>query len=189
METERDEIYWICLWGAECVNCARSDLWGADAARCPPTRPPVRLPEKKTSFKYPLPKLIEALSKISCSQEDQSIYLLDYRSLISDVIDEAVGVNFKKIRLSLAQIKNIPREIPKYFPKMYDHSICDTPIYWGDCKQYTYRKSATIAVTWIAENVRHSNFLANAKETYLIAKPQCMLNTQKSDKTGYNKIL
>ena len=54
-----------------------------------------------------MPQLIEAMNKTSCSLEDQNIYLLDYRSPVSDAIGEAIGADFKKRRLTFAQIKNI----------------------------------------------------------------------------------
>ena len=66
-----------------------------------------RLLEKKMNKAFPLPRLIEALNRIECSLEEENIYLFDHRSLISDAIGHAVGVNFTKKRLPLGQIKNI----------------------------------------------------------------------------------
>jgi transposase len=66
-----------------------------------------RLLEKKLSYKYSLPQVIEALKKISCSLEEENIYLFDYRSAISEAIGDAIGVDFTRKRYRLGEIKNI----------------------------------------------------------------------------------
>jgi hypothetical protein len=67
----------------------------------------VRLLEKKLNYAFPLTQLIETMGKISCSFEEQNLYLFDYRNPVCDALGKAIGCDFTKKRLSLAQIKNI----------------------------------------------------------------------------------
>jgi len=50
---------------------------------------------------------VECLNRISCSLEQENIYLFDYRSEISEAIGEALGIDFTKKRLRLNEIRNI----------------------------------------------------------------------------------
>ena len=62
-----------------------------------------RLLEKKMDYAFPLSRIIDTMNKISCSLEDENLYLFDYRNEISD----AIGVNFSQKRRRLSDIKNI----------------------------------------------------------------------------------
>ena len=62
---------------------------------------------KKTDGKYSAARIIECLNKIACSNEQDNIYLFDYRCEISDAVGNALGIDFTRKRLRLADIKNI----------------------------------------------------------------------------------
>jgi transposase len=65
----------------------------------------VRLLQKLTDKIYPAKQIIEALRRIECSNEQDNIYLFNYRSKVSDKIGVAVGVDFSKKRMRLGEIK------------------------------------------------------------------------------------
>jgi transposase len=65
----------------------------------------MRIMQKKTGKLYSAEKIVECLSRISCSNEHENVYLFDYRSEISDAIGEALGIDFTNKRLSLGDIK------------------------------------------------------------------------------------
>jgi len=67
----------------------------------------LRLLQKKTNQQYSTGRIIECLNKISCSYEQDNLYLFDYRSEISDAIGDACGIDFTRKRLRLSEIKNI----------------------------------------------------------------------------------
>jgi transposase len=67
----------------------------------------VRLLQKQTGHRFSCEKIVDCLNHISCSNEQENIYLFDYRSETSDALGEAVGIDFSKKRLRLAEIKNI----------------------------------------------------------------------------------
>ena len=67
----------------------------------------MRLIQKKTGRQYSAERIVECLNKIACSNEQDNLYLFDYRSEISDAIGNALGIDFTKKRLRLAEIKNI----------------------------------------------------------------------------------
>jgi transposase len=67
----------------------------------------VRLIQKKTSYCFTPQQIIACLGNISCSLEDESTYLFDYRTKISDDIGKAFDIDFTKKRLPLNRIKNI----------------------------------------------------------------------------------
>lgn len=67
----------------------------------------IRLLEKFTGRLYSSEKIVECLNRISCSHEQENIYLFDYRSEVLDAIGEALGIDFNKKRLRLNEIKNI----------------------------------------------------------------------------------
>ena len=73
----------------------------------------IRLMGKKTGRKYSAEKIISCLNNISCSNEQDNLYLFDYRSKISDDIGDALGIDFTRKRLYLAEIKNILAESKK----------------------------------------------------------------------------
>ena len=67
----------------------------------------MRLLQKKTGRKYSAETIAQCLNKIACSNEQDNLYLFDYRSDISDAIGSALGIDFTRKRLRLADIKNI----------------------------------------------------------------------------------
>jgi len=67
----------------------------------------LRLLQKLTNRQYSAERMIECLNKISCSNEQDNLYLFDYRSEISDAISNVLGIDFTRKRLRLADIKNI----------------------------------------------------------------------------------
>ena len=73
----------------------------------------IRLIQKKTERRYSAEKIIECLNKIACSNEEDNLYLFDYRSEISDAIGNALNIDFTKKRLRLSEIKNILAESKK----------------------------------------------------------------------------
>jgi len=73
----------------------------------------IRLLQKKTARKYSPEKIVECLNNISCSIEQDNLYLFDYRREISDDIGKALDIDFKMKRLRRAEIKNILAESKK----------------------------------------------------------------------------
>jgi len=73
----------------------------------------IRLLQKKTGRKYSPKKIVECLNNISCSNEQDNLYLFDYRREISDDIGKALGIDFKNKRLRRSEIKNILAESKK----------------------------------------------------------------------------
>jgi transposase len=67
----------------------------------------IRLIQKKTNRQYSAERIIECLNKIACSNEQDNLYLFDYRSEISDTLGNVLGIDFTRKRLRLADIKNI----------------------------------------------------------------------------------
>jgi transposase len=73
----------------------------------------IRLIGKKTGRKYSPEKIIESLNRISCSNEQENLYLFDYRSKVSDAVGKALGIDFTRKRLRQGEIKNILAESKK----------------------------------------------------------------------------
>ena len=67
----------------------------------------MRLLQKKTGRLYSSEKIVDCLNKISCSLEQENIYMFDYRSEISDAIGSAVNIDFTHKRMRLLDIKKI----------------------------------------------------------------------------------
>ena len=67
----------------------------------------IRLLEKFTDRRFSSKRIVECLNRISCSHEHENIYLFDYRSEISEVIGNALGLDFNKKRMRLSEMKNI----------------------------------------------------------------------------------
>ena len=67
----------------------------------------LRLLQHKTGRQYSAEQIIQCLNRIACSHEQDNLYLFDYRSEISDDIGHALGLDFTRKRLRLAEIKNI----------------------------------------------------------------------------------
>ena len=73
----------------------------------------MRIIQKKTDRLYSAEKIVECLSRISCSNEHENVYLFDYRSEISDAIGVALGIDFTNKRLRLGEIKKILAQTKK----------------------------------------------------------------------------
>jgi transposase len=95
------------------VYVSREDRIGAHFLSCFIALVIIRLIQKKTKQQYSAEKIIECLNQIACSNEQDNLYLFDYRSEISDTIGNALGIDFTRKRLRLAEIKNILAESKK----------------------------------------------------------------------------
>jgi len=95
------------------VYVSRQDRIGAHFLTCFISLVIIRLIGKKTGRKYSPEKIIECLNSISCSNEQDNLYLFDYRSRVSDAIGKALGIDFTKKRLRQGEIKNILAESKK----------------------------------------------------------------------------
>jgi len=95
------------------VYVSREDRIGAHFLTCFISLVIIRLIGKKTGRKYSPEKIIECLNSISCSNEQDNLYLFDYRSSVSDTIGKALGIDFTRKRLRRAEIKNILAESKK----------------------------------------------------------------------------
>lgn len=93
------------------VYVSREDRIGAHFLTCFISLVIMRLIQKKTDRRYSAKRIIECLNKIACSNEQDNLYLFDYRSEISDAIGDALGIDFTRKRLRLGDIKNILAEI------------------------------------------------------------------------------
>jgi hypothetical protein len=95
------------------VYVSREDRIGAHFLTCFIALVIIRIIGKKTGHKYSPEKIISCLNRISCSNEQDNLYLFDYRSIISDAIGHCLGIDFTRKRLRLGEIKNILAESKK----------------------------------------------------------------------------
>lgn len=89
------------------VYVTREDRINAHFLTCFIALVVIRLLQKVTKKHYSAEKIVACLNRISCSNEQENLYLFDYRSELSDTMGEALGIDFTKKRLQLAEIKNI----------------------------------------------------------------------------------
>jgi transposase len=89
------------------VYVSREDHINAHILTCFISLVIMRLIQKRMNYKYTPERIITALNNVSCSLEDENIYLFDFRNEISDAIGAAFGIDFTKRRLTLNKIKNI----------------------------------------------------------------------------------
>ena len=73
----------------------------------------IRVLQKKTGRLYSSEKIIECLNRISCSREQDNLYLFDYRTMISDAIGSVIGIDFTHKRMWLSDMKKIIGDIKK----------------------------------------------------------------------------
>jgi transposase len=73
----------------------------------------LRIMQKKTGRLFSAERIVECLNKISCSNEQDNVYLFDYRSVISDAIGQALGIDFTNKRLTLGAIKKVLAQVKK----------------------------------------------------------------------------
>ena len=67
----------------------------------------MRLIQKKTGKRYSAQVIADELSRISCSLEEENLYLFDYRSEVTDRLGVAYGLDFTRKRLALEAIKKV----------------------------------------------------------------------------------
>ena len=89
------------------VHVSRKDRINAHVLTCFISLVILRLIQKKIEYEFSPEQIIACLNNISCSHEDTNLYIFDYRSIISDCIGEAFGIDFTNKRLLLNEIKNI----------------------------------------------------------------------------------
>jgi transposase len=73
----------------------------------------IRLLQKITGKAFSAERIADCLNRISCSVEQDNIYLFDYRSDVSDSIGDALGINFSRKRLRLGDMKKILGSLKK----------------------------------------------------------------------------
>lgn len=73
----------------------------------------IRLLRKRTGKLFSATKIVDCLNRLSCSNEHDNIYLLDYRSEVSDVIGQSLGIDFNRKRMRLGEIKSMIAEAKK----------------------------------------------------------------------------
>jgi len=73
----------------------------------------IRILQKKTGRAFSAEKLIDAMKRIACTNEENNLYLFDYRSVVTDAIGDAVGVDFRKKRRRLGEIKKVMGDVKK----------------------------------------------------------------------------
>lgn len=89
------------------VYVSREDRIGAHFLTCFIALVIIRIIQKRIGRLYSVEKIVDCLNKISCSNEQDNLYLFDYRSEVSDAIGNALGIDFTRKRLRLSEIKNI----------------------------------------------------------------------------------
>lgn len=65
----------------------------------------VRILKKRTGGRFSAEEITDCLNRISCTGEYENTYLFDHRSPVSDALGKALGLDFTRKRLRLADIK------------------------------------------------------------------------------------
>ena len=73
----------------------------------------MRLIQKRVNNSISAEKLIEAMNKLSCSQEEENWFLFDHRCDVTDALGEAFELNFTKKRMTRSEIKKISGTVKK----------------------------------------------------------------------------
>jgi len=89
------------------VYVSREDRIGAHFLICFISLVIIRLIQKNTNRRFSADKIISCLNNITCSNEQDNLYIFNYRSEISDLIGRVLDINFTLKRLRLGEIKNI----------------------------------------------------------------------------------
>jgi transposase len=89
------------------IYLSRTERIGAHFLTCYISLVILRLLRKLTGRRYSSEKIVDCLNRISCSLEEDNIYLFNYRSKISNDIGDVLGIDFSKKRLRLGEIKRI----------------------------------------------------------------------------------
>jgi len=95
------------------VYVSREDRIGAHFLTCFIALMIIRLIQKTTNRRFSAEKIVSCLNNITCSNEQDNLYLFNYRSKISDMIGNELGIDFTAKRLRLGEIKNILAESKK----------------------------------------------------------------------------
>jgi transposase len=95
------------------VYVSREDRIGAHFLTCFIALMIIRLIQKTTNRRFSAEKIVSCLNNITCSNEQDNLYLFNYRSEISDMIGNKLGIDFTAKRLRLGEIKNILAENKK----------------------------------------------------------------------------
>jgi len=95
------------------VHVSRHDRIHAHFLTCFIALTLMRLLQKRTGRRFSSEEIVYSLNRISCTHEQENIYLFDYRDEVTDAIGEALGIDFKRKRLRLGEIKNIIGEAKK----------------------------------------------------------------------------
>jgi len=95
------------------VYVSRPDRINAHFLTCFIALTIMRLLQKRTGRLYSSEEIVECLNRISCTHEQENIYLFDYRSELTDAIGEALGIKFGMKRMRLGEIRNIVAESKK----------------------------------------------------------------------------
>jgi transposase len=89
------------------VYVSREDRIGAHFLICFIALVMIRLIQKKTNRRFSADRIVSCLNNISCSNEQDNLYIFNYRSEISDLIGKALDIDFTLKRLRLSELKNI----------------------------------------------------------------------------------
>lgn len=95
------------------VYVSREDRIGAHFLICFISLVIIRLMQKATKRRFSAEKIVSCLNSITCSNEQDNLYLFNYRSEVSDMLGDKVGIDFTAKRLRLGEIKNILAESKK----------------------------------------------------------------------------
>ena len=64
--------------------------------------------------RFSINSIIRTLNNISCSPDDENLYLFDYRTDVSDKIGKTFGIDFTRKRMELSEIKKILATVKKH---------------------------------------------------------------------------
>jgi len=67
----------------------------------------LRILQKQTGRRFSCERIVDCLNRISCTNEQDNLYLFNYRSDISEAIGAAVGIDFTKKRMQLNEVKHL----------------------------------------------------------------------------------
>jgi transposase len=95
------------------VNASRKDRIEAHFLTCFIALVIIRLLQRHTGRQYSCDRIIDCLNRISCSEEQDNIYLFDYRSEITEAIGKSLGIDFSRKRQRLSEIKHIVAQSKK----------------------------------------------------------------------------
>ena len=65
-----------------------------------------RVTEMRLGRKYNIAKITETLREVSCTNEEQNIWLFNFADEVTDEFNNTFGTNFGLKRMTLKEIKN-----------------------------------------------------------------------------------